>query len=252
MPSWALTIYFKGHMMSIHSRIELLASLRTLMVNRFLLILVSLVSAYSAPVGIDFDDLVDGEQLSNQYFSLGVVFSPNAYSGSGGPTGDWATNTDLSGFDILGPGAGNIGEPSLGSGRAVRSFQGYLSEDGDPSVLLQFVNPIHFFSVDFLGIDTPSSSRILAIGQDGQSILGEEAALGTGQQRLQLNGASIYFVVIVPGDFEDWVAFDNVTFQASSDIPEPSTLIYYPSGAIAFYVLARVVRHRQLRDPKDF
>jgi hypothetical protein len=129
-------------------------SFRSLVSSLFLSI-AAMHPAGAATITITFDTddplggLSAGSVLGSQYSAFGVVFSPNAFSGAGGPSGSWATNTDMSivsrtGFDV-----GGFGSPSLVSGNLLRSFTGWLNEDGDPSFHATFSTPILSFSAHF-------------------------------------------------------------------------------------------------------
>ena len=54
-----------------------------------------------------------GSVLANQYAAFGVTFSPNAFTGAGGPTGSWATNTNMT--VVSSTGRTWMGMPSAGS-----------------------------------------------------------------------------------------------------------------------------------------
>jgi len=194
------------------------------------LLLVSISSAGS----INFDDssVSIGSILSTQYSGLGVTFSPNALAGAGGPTGDWATNTDLTIVSSTGGDVGGLGTPSLVSGLLLRSFNGWLGEDGDASFAINFAGGITDISMDFAGISTPASSRIFAFDASN-NLLASVAASGTGQRTLSLSGlATATKVVVTPGDFFDWVGIDNINFTPAA-VPEPTTMAALGLGALA-------------------
>jgi hypothetical protein len=56
-----------------------------------------LLAAAASAQTINFDELAVGETLAAQYAGMGVVFSANAFSGTGSSSSgvDWATNTDM-------------------------------------------------------------------------------------------------------------------------------------------------------------
>ncbi|MFO0961118.1 MAG: PEP-CTERM sorting domain-containing protein [Isosphaeraceae bacterium] len=115
---------------------------------------------------------------------------------------------------------GGLGTPSLVSGNILRSFNGWLGENGDASFRASFTTAVDSFSADFAGIATLSSTRIFAY--NGTTLLTTVTASSTGQQRLTVAGVGlITSVVITPGDFFDWVGVDNITYNRV--VPEPST-----------------------------
>lgn len=185
-----------------------------------------LTSAQAGATTIGFENLNAGDVLSNQYAGLGVTFSPNAFSGSGGPYLDWATNTDMTIVDSAGLDVGGLGGPSLVSGNILRSFSGWLSEDGDPSFSIDFSLPVNFVSVDFAGVDVDSGQDVQLFAYDGATLLGTVAGTTDGQFTLSFNADSITRVAIVPGSFLDWVGVDNITFlfKDQNQVPEPGTL----------------------------
>src|SRR4051812_31667113 len=80
-------------------------------------------------ITINFDNLTAGVTLSTQYASLGVTFSPNAFSGSGSSSSgmNWATNTDMTIVSIVSPTGlgveyGALGSPSLVSANILHHF----------------------------------------------------------------------------------------------------------------------------------
>jgi hypothetical protein len=158
--------------------------------------------------------------LTNQYqASVGVTFSPNAFSGAGGPVGAWATNTDTTIVDSAGGDVGGLGTPLLVSGNILRSFNGWLSEDGDPSIRLTFSTPVTSVSATFAGISTAADVTLRAFDA-GNSSLGTATAAGTGQQVLTFNAGSdtIASVALVPGSFNDWVGVDNIVITRATPV----------------------------------
>lgn len=207
------------------------------------LAMVSLVapSAQAQTFTLTFDagdpigGLAAGATLSNQYAAQGVTFSPNAFSGPGGPTGNWATNTNMSIVSSTGSDVGGLGTPSLVSGNLLRSFSGWLGENGDPSFRAIFSTPILSLSADFAGVATPASTGLRAY--NGTTLLTSVfATTTTGQQRLTVSSATpITSVVFTSGDFFDWVGVDNITFtqvRTSSAVPEPGTVALVTAGML--------------------
>jgi hypothetical protein len=204
-------------------------------------------SALAATFNITFDpgDPIGGLPantiLSNQYFAAtGATFSPNGFSGPGGPTGTWATNTDMTVVSSSGSDVGGLGTPSLVSGNILRSFNGWLSENGDASFRITFASAINFFSASFAGIATPASTRIFAFNGTTQ-VAFIAATTTTGQQTLSLSGL-FTSIVITPGDFFDWVGVDNITFTTAGvpAVPEGgNTLALMAIGSGALLAFAR-------------
>jgi len=193
--------------------------------------------ANAVPTVITFDagdpigGLGVGAVLGSQYAGYGVTFAPNAFTGSGGPTGNWATNTTMSVVSSSGTDVGGLGNPSLVSGNMLRAFNGWLNEDGDPSFSAFFSGGINSFSADFAGVSTPADVRVLAY--QGGTLLGTVVGSTVGQFNLAF-ASSVLFdrIVIVPGSFSDWVGIDNITFDRSApaDVPEPATMAIMALG----------------------
>ncbi len=195
-----------------------------------LLLLASTASAQTFNLTFDPGDpiggLTVGTTLSNQYAAFGVSFTANAFSGAGGPNGNWATNTDLTVVSSTGSDVGGLGTPALVSGNIIRSFNGWLTEEnGDSSLTASFTVPVSSVSVTFAGIATPASTRIIAL-DSLSTILGTVTAPGTGQRTLTFTagpGQTISTLQVTPGDFFDWVGFDNFSYTVAA-VPEPSTI----------------------------
>lgn len=192
---------------------------------------------------LTFEDLAVGTTLANQYAGLGVTFLPNAFTGAGGPNGSWANNTDMTIVSSAGSDVGGLGTPSLVSGNVLRSFAGWLNENGDPSFSADFSTPIFSFSADFAGVAVPSSTRLFVY--DGATLLGTVVgSVGTGQFTLSFAAPSITKVIITGGDFNDWVGIDNVTFQQVS-VPEPASVSLALLGGFALLALRRKTMSRK-------
>ena len=196
----------------------------------------------SAATTITFENLAEGATLSNQYAALGVLFSPNAFSGAGGPNGDWATNTNMIITSSVTGDVGSLGTPSLVSGNVLHAYgnlyaTGWLGEDGDPSFLITFTTPVTSFSADFAGIGFPSSTTLTAY--NGNTVIGVVAATATGQQTLSFAAASITKIAVTPGEYFDWVGVDNISFTQA--VPEPAS---YAMLALGLGLLAYKRRAR--------
>ena len=177
---------------------------------------------------LSFEDLASGTTLSNQYAGLGVTFAPNALSGPGGPTGSWATNTDMTIASSAGGDVGVLGTPALVSGNVLHSFSGWLNESGDPSLSATFSTPVSDFSADFAGVSTAGDVKILAY--NGATLLGSSTGASPGQFTLSFAAPSITRVVILPGSFSDWVGIDNIHFTPTGDVPLPGTVLLMALG----------------------
>ena len=133
--------------------------------------------------------------------------------------------------------------PSLVSGNVLHSFAGWLNEDGDASFRISFAGAISSFSADFAGVDTPADVRLFAY--DGASLLGTIVGAATGQFTLSFAAPRITSVVVTPGDFFDYVAVDNIRYQAAiTTVPEPETWALTSLGVV---VLAWVRRRKVMR-----
>jgi len=201
-------------------------------------------STEAAVINITFDvgdpigGLAAGTILGSQYSAYGVTFSPNAFSGPGGPTGAWATNSGMKIVSSGGADVGGLGTPALVSGNLLRSFNDWLGEDGDASFLISFSTPVDQFSAVFAGIATASSTRIFAY--NGATLVTSATAGGAGQQLLSISGVGQFDSVrVTPGDFFDWVGVDNISFQTAA-VPEPST--FGLVGVAGLLALARLRR----------
>jgi hypothetical protein len=179
---------------------------------------------------LTFDDLATGTTLSTQY--AGVTFSPNAFSGAGAPSGNWATNTDMTVVSATGSDVGAIGTPSLVSGNILRSFNAWTNENGDPSFRVSFASEIDSFSTDFAGVDTPADVRLFAY--NGSTLLGTVVGSSTGQFTLSFAAPRITSLVVTPGDFFDYVGVDNIRYQtAVTAVPEPGIFALVSLGIVA-------------------
>lgn len=189
----------------------------------------------ASAVVIDFDDLPVGTVLSNQY--AGVTFTANAFSGPGGPNGDWASNTNLTIVAADGADVGGLGTPSLVSGNLVRSFNGWLAENGDPSLIISFASAVSNVSLTFAGVSNANNTQIFAY--DGATLLGSVMGESMGQFTLSYSAPSITSIVVTPGDFQDWVGFDNLTFSGA--VPEPASWAMMIAG---FGLVGAAMRRR--------
>lgn len=205
------------------------------MKKAFIAVALATVASSSFATLINFEDLTTGTVLSNQY--AGVTFSGGIGSISGlpsGPTGDWGTNIDLTVVSSTGSDVGGLGTPAgTVSGNIIRSFNGWLGEDGDASVVLTFDNNVTDISVAFAGISTSSSTRIFAVNADN-SLGASAVATSTGQTTLSLAGLSgVNRILVTPGDFFDWVGFDNINYTTENPVPEPASMAALSLGALA-------------------
>ena len=199
-----------------------------------------LAGTADASTVITFEDLSAGATLSNQYASLGVIFAPNAFSGAGGPTTTWATNTDMTIVSSSGADVGGLGTPSLVSGNILRSFNGWLVENGDPSFNVLFSTAVSSFSADFAGVSNAASTRLFAY--DGDTLVATAIGPTAGQFTLSLTGGHFTRIAITPGDYNDWVGVDNITFEQVAvppAVPLPAAAWLLLSGLGGLGLLSR-------------
>lgn len=195
-----------------------------------------LAATPSWAVTISFNDLAVGAVLSNQYAAQGVNFSANAFTGPGSSSSGqaWATNTDMTIVSSTGGDVGGLGTPPLVSGNVLRSFAGWLDENGDPSFLISFSTPVTSMSLDFAGVF--GSADVTLWAYDGATLLGTVSGTSGGQLTLGFAAASITSVAVRPGTFDDWVAVDNLVF---APVPETSTYAMMALGLAALGIAAR-------------
>ncbi len=199
-----------------------------------------LLSTAAGAATITFEDLAPGDVLGSQYAGLGVVFSANGFSGanSNSTAEDWATNTDMTIVASSGADVGGLGAPALVSGNILRSFAGWLGEDGDASFAATFTTAITSFSVDFAGVSDAGDTAIFVF--NGSNLLGQVVnPTGLGQYTLSYSAPSITRVVIAAGSFADWVGVDNIRFTPVAAVPEPQTFALMAVGLLAVWGAAR-------------
>jgi hypothetical protein len=190
-----------------------------------------LAAAPASAATITFEDLAEGATLSNQYIGLGVVFSPNAFTGANSnstPEG-WATNT---GMTVTEDDVGSaVGSPALGSGKLLHSFGDFFLENGDPSIRAVFLQPVTSISFDFVGIGAAFTSDTSLTIYNGSVVIGTvgaAACAATCQQTLSFSAPSITQVVFTPGSAADWVGVDNISFTPA--VPEASSWVLLALG----------------------
>lgn len=227
---------------------------RRLMITALLMVALPTISAAQVTRTITFDaadpigGLAEGSILGSQYAALGLTFLPNAFLGTGGPNGAWATNTDMTVVNSAGGNVGGLGTPSLVSGNVLHSFDGWLHENGDPSFQMLLTGSVDYVSMDFAGVANVFDVRMFVY--DGGTLLSTlVAANASGQERLSftaLAGQNVTRIDVTPGSFNDWVGVDNITWRtAVSVVPEPSTYALLATGLIGIAGIAR--RRRQYR-----
>ncbi len=204
-----------------------------------------LPATQASAVTITFENLAVGTILSNQYSGIGAVFSANAFSGPGTSTSGeaWATNTDMTIVSSTGTDVGGLGTPPLVSGNILRSFAGWLGENGDPSFAINFAGGISNFSATFAGVSTGADVSIYAY--NGATLIGTVNGSSTGQFVLSFAAANITKVAVRPGTFNDWVGVDNITYTPNAvggAVPEPESWALMLVGFGAMGVAVRRAR----------
>lgn len=195
------------------------------------------LSAGSHTITFDEGRVAEGDWLDNQYADWGVQFMAPAFEGTESPNGAWASNPDMTIVTIGNGNHGGLGNPSLVSGNILHSYDGWLGEDGDPSFLMKFTTPISHISVDFAGVAAPDSTVIAAYDVNA-NFLGYAQASSTGQLTLSYDSTTpIGYVAVTPGEYNDWVGVDNISFTAA--VPEPETYALMAMGLGALALLRR-------------
>ena len=136
----------------------------------------------------------------------------------------------------------------------MRALSGWLNEDGDPSIRLNFEFNVDFVSVDFAGIGVGDEGLFTGFrAYSGGTLLASVFATPhsvVSQQRLQYfasPGQLVTHIALSPGTYTDWVAFDNIAYRrASTTVPEPGTGLLLVAGLCATLV-ATHRRNRQNR-----
>lgn len=204
----------------------------------------SLVALNTQATTITFDDLTAGVVLSSQYAGQGVAFSANAFSGANtnSTTQGWATNTGMTIAATGGADVSTLGTPSLVSGNLLHGFNGWLAENGDPSILVTFSAPITFFSLDFAGVTGSNAAfaDVKLFAYNGATLLGSVAGpavapSATSQFTLSFAAAAITRVAVAPGSYADWVGVDNLTYTLAA-VPEPQSYALMALGVVAIGV----------------
>jgi len=198
-----------------------------------------LAAAQASAVTLTFETLAVGTTLATQFQAQGATFSANAFSGAGSSTSgaDWATNTDMTIVSSTGTDVGGLGTPSLVSGNVLRSFAGWLNEDGDPSFRITFSSAATNFSAAFAGVTTTADVRLFVYS--GTTLLTTvTSAVTTGQFTLAYNAGPFTSVVVTPGSFNDWVGVDNITYTLTA-VPEAGTWAMMGLGLSALALVKR-------------
>ncbi len=189
----------------------------------------AMIATQASAVTINFDNLAVGTVLTNQYAGLGAIFSANAFTGPGTSTSGqpWATNTDMTIVSSTGTNVGALGTPPLVSGNVLHAFDGWLSEDGDPSFSIAFSTSINAFSAVFAGVSTGADVTLYAY--NGATLIGTvngPTTTTTSQFVLSFAAPTITRIAVRPGSFTDWVAVDNINFTQNGvvgTVPEPAS-----------------------------
>jgi len=192
---------------------------------------------------IDFENLAEGATVNDQYAAWGVSFIANAYATAGSPNDGWADNTDMTVVSSTGGNVANLGGPSLVSGNILRAYYtGWVFENGDPSFAMVFDKPISAISIDFASIGPSAGITGIDIYRPDGTYVTTVLAAGAGQQTVSYTGTDIGYVGVRPGDYDDWVAVDNISFTVAAAVPEPET---YGLLALGLGVLSIAARRRR-------
>ncbi|MBL8765247.1 MAG: hypothetical protein JNM07_13360 [Phycisphaerae bacterium] len=197
--------------------------------------LVAVAGAANAAT-INFEDRALNDVVSTQYSGLGVTFSSGGLTGnfntifSGGTTwnGTAATATNMQVHNT------DVGGGSNGT-KVLHTFNGWLSETGDPVFTMNFTNNVSTISMDFVGISAAAS--VIAAYNGSTLINFVKGNSSPGIQRLTLVPSSATTkIIVVPGSFGDWQGVDNIDFTL---VPAP--------GAAALLGLGGLVAGRRRR-----
>lgn len=171
---------------------------------------------------ITFDDglVIQGDKVENQYASQGITFRSG--HSSPGVVNPSATAQPFGTVDanVIAEMGGDVGSGLAFpiAGKLLHSFSSWLTQNGDPSITMDFSSPIDRLSLDVGGIGTPASNVLYAIdGND--AVIGSMSATTAGVVTLSLSGlGNFQRAVLTMGDFNDWVGVDNISFNV---VPEP-------------------------------
>lgn len=166
--------------------------------------------------------LTSGAIVGTQFSSWGVVFTSGALSGIG-----WATNTTME-LGNSADGTTGIGATSS-MGNVLRSYPGFLAEDGDPSFRIDLPTGATGISLDFIG-DHDGESRLMAFDSAGSLVDNQVVSDGFAQvKHLSVSASAIAYAIVLPGSYNDWVGVDNV---AVTVVPEPTSLAALGLGGL--------------------